>query len=1325
MIPRSVNAQDCLSLPDTLGSPQGRRSPAGARRGFRVLGMGWRQVVSRDGRRVALMGLAWACLLSAGQVVMGVEPVISEFMASNAGTLADEDGDHSDWIEIHNPDAGAVNLAGWYLTDDAADLTKWAFPDIDVAGDAYMVVFASGKDRATAGEELHAGFKLSAGGEYIALVMPDGVSVVDEFGPEYPPQHADISYGRIGASVGYFATATPGASNALVAYEGFAEDVVFDVDHGYFEFPFALALSSETAGAEIHYTTNGSVPTESDPSYSGSMMIGETTIMRARAFRSDLLPSRTATRTYLFVDDIVLQSPDGQEPGPAWPEPYGPHSGFHDPQDIDYGMDPDIVVHDARYAGLVEDALLAVPSMSLVTDLAHLFDPSSGIYVNAKQRGEAWERPASLELIDPNGDAGFQIDCGVRIRGGWSRWGSCPKHALRFYFDSDYGDEMLEFPLFGDEGASAFRKVDLRTAQNYSWAFKGDSRNTMLRDIFCRGLQREMGQPYTRSRYVHLYIDGQYWGLYQTQERSKADFAETYLGGNRDDYDTVKVGDTLDVRGEVEVADGNADAWNALRAAAVVGFADNDDYFGVQGLHPDGTRDPGQVRLVDVDNLIDFMICIYYMGTDDAPISSHLSNTCNNFYGVFNRSHPDGFKWFVHDNEHVMDIKGLHYNRTGDLTVLGGDWGQYFNPQTLHQELDVNPEYVMRFADHVHEHFFNGGALTPDRLLVMWDGYAADIELAIVAESARWGDAKVADPLTRDDDWAPNVQYVHDTFIPQRTGIVLGQFRSRGWYPNVDAPVFSVNGVPQHGGHASVGDELTMANPNGAGIVYYTVDGSDPRVVGGAVSGTAQVFDGTPVLLTGSLYVKSRVLAAGGWSALNAAGYDVDSLPIVISEIMYHPAGDADAEFVEMHNPSGTHGVDMSGWRLEGVGLTFPEGTMLPAGAYAVVARDLAAFEDTYGAGTLVVATYGGRLDNGGELLSLVDGAGTCVDVVRYEDVPPWPVSPDGSGPSLELVDVASDNAQVAGWASSLAPLGTPGAANSVAGTTPPLPALWVNEVLPVNQSVNTDEAGGYDPWIELYNASSDPINVGGMYVTDDYATPTKWQISPGTVVDAAGWLLIWADGAPGEGAAHTNFTLDPAGGGVGLYTSDGRVVDYVNYGPLPADVSYGKYPDGFVACRPLNAPTPGGANVSGSAAVILNEYNAVSSGNFLKDGGSDGRLGVVQGNGGNWFELVVTEDHTDMRQWSLAWTEGGDAGVLVLTDAPQWADLRAGTIVTFSELDHAAGGLDTDMSYDPAGGDWWLHVNTLSGGVAQGGVCYDDNQCARRWTGPFLGWKR
>jgi len=165
--------------------------------------------------------------------------------------------------------------------------------------------------------------------------------------------------------------------------------------------------------------------------------------------------------------------------------------------------------------------------------LNDLFSSTNGIYANPGGDQIQWERPCSLELIYPDDREGFQINCGIRIRGGFSRDPSNPKHAFRFFFRQEYGASKLNYPVFGATGARSFDKFDLRTMQNYSWSFGGDSSMICLRDQMARDQQMAMSGNATRGDWYHLYINGMYWGLFNTEERPEAAFGESYYGRAR------------------------------------------------------------------------------------------------------------------------------------------------------------------------------------------------------------------------------------------------------------------------------------------------------------------------------------------------------------------------------------------------------------------------------------------------------------------------------------------------------------------------------------------------------------------------------------------------------------------------------------------------------------------------------------------------------------------------------------------------------------------------------------------------------------------------
>ena len=409
----------------------------------------------------------------------------------------------------------------------------------------------------------------------------------------------------------------------------------------------------------------------------------------------------------------------------------------------------------------------------------------------------------SVELLDPSGGTEeFHVDAGLRIRGGFSRSGNNPKHALRLFFRGEHGDDKLRYPLFGEEGVDEFDKVDLRTSQNYSWAFQGNSNNTFVREVFSRDVQGQMEQPYTRSRYYHLYLNGQYFGLFQTQERAEADYAESYLGGDSSDYDVIKQSS-----GGIEATDGDTAAYNRLWQATNDGFTTTAAYYEVQGMNPDGTRNLAYERLLDVDNLIDYMIITYYTGDRDGPGSRFTQPRPNNFYGIYNRENPDGFKWMEHDSEHSLGRGENDMVNPLTLEHPGFDANRfsYFNPHWLHEALARDSEeYRTRFADRVHKYFDNDGLLTPDAATSVIDARAAVVDTAIVAESARWGDSKRTVPYDK-DDWLNAVQQVRD-WISNRNQTVIDQFKGRGWYPDTSSTQMTVNGSPQLGGSIAATD---------------------------------------------------------------------------------------------------------------------------------------------------------------------------------------------------------------------------------------------------------------------------------------------------------------------------------------------------------------------------------------------------------------------------------------------------------------------------------------------------------------------------------------
>lgn len=684
----------------------------------------------------------------------------------------------------------------------------------------------------------------------------------------------------------FFDQPTPGAINGAVTSFGKVQAVQYSPRRGVIpnavvtKVPFALTLTSTTPGVSIRYTTNGIPPTPTfGDLYTGPISITKTSTIQAIAYRTGWEDSPVTTSTYIVPADVVTQSPAGQSPGRGWP--LRDENGYFNGQRLDYGMDPEIVSSTDESIGgkaQVISALRALPSVSIVAELGDLFDPVRGIYVNAGQRGLAAERPCSIEWLgDPVGD--FQTPAGIRIRGGYSRSGDNPKHGFHIHFRSSYGNSELRFPLFANSPVDSFAQIDLRTSENYAWSFGGDSNNTFLREEFCRQTQLDLGSVGSHPRYIHLYINGHYWGIYDTDERTEADHCSRYIGGKKENWDVVKAepGDGY-ITG---VTDGNADAWNLLFSKANPLTAPGvytrrtltaADYYDMMGLGPDGVTPNGSPVLLDVDNLIDYMLVTFWTGNLDGATSAFLGDEyANNWFGARDRTGKRGFVFFVHDSEHTLF--NVDEDRTGPFNLTIADLGSYdtkrtrYNPMFLHADLCDVPEYKKRWHDRVQRHLFNGGALSLSSNRDRLNRLAATVESAIIAESARWGDEAVDPPRNR-RDWEGARDYILNDYFPNRTERVVRQLRDDGLYSTVDGVTIS-----PPGGVINVGASVSMTGPE-TGTIYYTINGADPMRPDGSVDPTAQVF-------AASAEVRDPLVASGSTWKYRSPSTDLGSSSIV------------------------------------------------------------------------------------------------------------------------------------------------------------------------------------------------------------------------------------------------------------------------------------------------------------------------------------------------------------------------------------------------------------------------------------------------------------
>ena len=914
-------------------------------------------------------------------------PRLNEFQAAE-GILQDEDGDRSDWMEFFNPNNYTLVLTDYTLTDTAAVADRWTFPQTNLPPGGYLLVFASGKDRRIPGSSLHTNFSLATAGEYMGFRAPDG-SLVQQFPANYPvgktyPQQTDrVSYGLDGVGMAkYFSPATPGAPNGA-GLDGVVSGVNFSIKRGIYQAAQTVFMNCPTNGATLIYTTDGSAPTPTNGTavlpanadslpavtltlHPGAIPAGApginiapsngTTLLRAAAFKTGFVPSTVATHTYVFPSSVVAS--------PV--------------------MSTSITQH-ATYGPQLQAALTDLPSFSLVSTAPIAQSDSV---------------PCSVEYLPTTG-VGVQENGGVELYGG--EFSDFLKKSFRLSFKADYGNTKISIPnLFtnhahGWKPAGKFNQLELRGGSHDM-----QQRGFYMSNLFTDATMFDLGAFSVHSRFVHLYLNGTYWGLYQLRERWSADHHTTYFGGPNREHESINGNYNVGGWAEPgEVYDGDGTAW-----ARILAQRTNYNF-----LKP----------YLDVPQYVDYMTTWMFGNAEDEYRTTGPAGM------------GSGFKFFLNDADGYLSINsydGNTNNTARSNPPPGHQPGD--GPGSLLSSLYVagDAEFRTLLGDRIHHAMFGNGALTATANATRLNALCNEITRPFYAESARWVDGGQS---RTPDSWAAEKNNILTNWLPTRTSNVISQLRTVGYYPNVTAPTFT-------GGTVASGAKVFFLGLGGT--VSYTKDGSDPRLPGGAISPAAT--SGVSATITENTWLRARTKTGANWSALNEAFYTVTTPlaagDVYFSEIHYHPLGDDDAEFIELWNPT-NHAINLRGAKFtSGVSYDFPDNRDVPLvpGGRLVLVASLFNFQKSYGLSIPVAGVYFDRLDNDGEILILTTATNQPLVSVYYHDLPPWPESADGQGYSLVLANRAAAG-EAASWRTSTTLHGTPGAGESVSFVGNPL----------------------------------------------------------------------------------------------------------------------------------------------------------------------------------------------------------------------------------------------------------------------------------------------
>ncbi len=617
--------------------------------------------------------------------------VINEIMAANDSTLADEDGDYSDWIELFNGDSFTVNLTGYTITDDLAQPGKWVLPNISIAPGEFLLIWCSGKNKTT--PQLHTSFKLSREGEFIGLFSPTGL-VVDTI--SFGEMEGDISLGRLpdGAnSWVLFTNPTPGVSNG----SEISEPVVVLPEAvpiaGFYSGAQLVALSCATEGAIIYYTLDSSDPDTTDILYQNPIQIEATTILRARAYRDGMQPSKIMTCSYFINEPMSV--------------------------------------------GLL-------PVLSLVTDPPNLWDPQIGIYENATERGDEWERPVSMEYFLKGGKFEIQVNAGIRIHGGASRKKS-QKHSFRLYFRSKYGPAKLDYPIIPGSRLKSFDEFILRAGYNDSWTHRTSGQRkaaTYIRDEFNRCLFRKVNQPASIGDYVHVYLNGLYWGIFNIVERYNDDFFDTYV--EKGNWDIVKPGPDEN-KNAIEATEGDLVKWNEF-----VSWFNLLDFSKTENWNALMDR-------IDFQNFIDFYVINVWIQNVDWPR--------HNWYAARNRDRENA-KWIFLPWDTESSLGGGGGANRININILERIAKTTAHPLSkLFHKLESSPKFAQAVFNRLEE--LRGILLNVDSLNAILDRQKAMASPGITLEGTRWGQLYAPEYTYGMTEWEAALDFMR-TFFEQR-----------------------------------------------------------------------------------------------------------------------------------------------------------------------------------------------------------------------------------------------------------------------------------------------------------------------------------------------------------------------------------------------------------------------------------------------------------------------------------------------------------------------------------------------------------------------------
>jgi len=817
------------------------------------------------------------------------------------------------------------------------------------------------------GSMLHTNFKISSTGETVTIIDTDSLLIDSLYTQNLLP---DVSIGRIndGEDIGMFMMPTPGAPNGEESVSGVLGELSFSHSAGFYdEAQMFIGVYSNDEDVDIYYSLDGTEPNTDSYLYTNPIFIQGNKVVRAASYKSGWLSSPIKTATFILDNDS-------------------------------YGL----------------------PTIFLSTAPENFFDYYTGIYVMGPNASpdyphfganfwEDWEKPIYIEVLETDGTY-FSSPAGVKIFGGWSR--GQDQKSFSLFARGDYGANEFDYPLFPDLDINSYQSFVLRNSGN-DWNF------TMLRDGYMTSLFDNIDLDHQDYRPMLVYLNGEFWGLYNLREKVNEHFIAGHHPVDPDELDLIEVQDANE---------GTMGNYNQL-----INYVENSDM--TNPVVYDSLS-----KWIDIDNHINYNIAQIYIDNRDWP---------GNNIKYWRPHSSDGlWRWILYDTDFGFGIPwmgiGYDFNTLEFATEPNGPaWPNPPWSTLLFRKLLENDNYKKRFINIFSDRLntiFKTSYLT-NRL----DSLASNIENIIPIHQNRWPNSV--------QDWGYHIQ-IMENFAQNRSGYMRQHIRNYFNLPNLAYTLFHISSTG--GGKIQINTVIPEVYPWG-GYYYPNI----PIEVT-AVPDTGYVFSGWSQLPDSSQSMKIQVTDGFTLTAMFELYLGGDTLDIVINEINYNSSDEFDPkDWIEIYN-NGIENVDISGWVFtdedEDHRYTLPDSTIIDSGGYIVLAQDVNAFFNLFNEAQNVFGPFEFGLSGGGESISLFDISDILIDQLEYDDALPWPIEPDGNGPTLELKSPELPNELAESWSYSSGN-GTPGYLNSV------------------TESLNADIASTVPDKYFLYPAYPNPFN--------------------------------------------------------------------------------------------------------------------------------------------------------------------------------------------------------------------------------------------------------